>query len=62
MSHKAKGLGRKRCRNKKKGSLSLGSYQAGENSVFSVLREVRSNGRLHLSLNKSEYANIVTVN
>jgi len=41
-SHKAEGLGRNPCRNKK-GSLSLGSYQAAENSVFSVPREVRSN-------------------
>jgi hypothetical protein len=42
MNHRAKGLDRKRCRNKK---ISLGSYQAAKNSVFNVLREVRSNGR-----------------
>jgi hypothetical protein len=28
-----------------KGSLSLGTYQAAENSIFSVLREVRSKDR-----------------
>jgi len=44
ISHKAKGLDRNRCRNKK-GSLSLGSYQAAKNSVFSVLREARNNDR-----------------
>jgi hypothetical protein len=44
MSHKAKELGRHCGRNKKE-SLSLGSYQAMENSVFSVLRGTKSNGR-----------------
>jgi hypothetical protein len=50
MSHKAKGLGRNRCRNKK-GSLSLGSYQAAKNSVFSVLPEKPEATVAHLLLN-----------
>jgi len=44
MTYKAKGLDRNRYRNRKK-LLSLGNYQAAKHSVFSVLREARSNGQ-----------------
>jgi hypothetical protein len=58
MSHKAKGLSRNGCRNKK-GLLSLGSYQAAKNSLF---REARSQKqRLHICYLISEYPDIVTV-
>jgi hypothetical protein len=48
MSHKVNGLSCNRCRDKRR-SLSLGNAKRQKISVFSVLREARSNGHIFVT-------------